>query len=147
MARKACDDFLSQTGKRCYVAGAFGPTNRTLSLSPSVENPAFRNITWDEMVAAYTEQVFLFWAFISRWSFLQTNALFKCIFIDIQARGLMDGGADIMLVETIFDTLNAKAALFALDTLFDSGEYDRKPIFISGTIVDKSGRTLSGQTV
>jgi 5-methyltetrahydrofolate--homocysteine methyltransferase len=119
LAKKAVRDHEAATGKRCYVAGAFGPTNRTLSLSPSVENPAYRNVTWDEMVAAYTEQ----------------------------ARGLLDGGADVMLVETIFDTLNAKAALFAIDTLFDSGEYEQRPIFISGTIVDKSGRTLSGQTV
>uniref|UniRef100_A0A8C0VJ87 Methionine synthase n=1 Tax=Cyanistes caeruleus TaxID=156563 RepID=A0A8C0VJ87_CYACU len=100
-----------------YVAGAMGPTNRTLSVSPSVERPDYRNITFDELVEAYTEQ----------------------------AKGLLDGGVDILLVETIFDTANAKAALFALQKLFEK-EYASRPIFVSGTIVDKSGRTLSGQT-
>uniref|UniRef100_A0A8B9SCB6 Methionine synthase n=1 Tax=Apteryx owenii TaxID=8824 RepID=A0A8B9SCB6_APTOW len=104
-------------GIRRYVAGAMGPTNRTLSVSPSVERPDYRNITFDELVEAYTEQ----------------------------AKGLLDGGVDIMLVETIFDTANAKAALFALQKLFEE-EYDPRPIFVSGTIVDKSGRILSGQT-
>ena len=84
----------------------------TASISPSVENPAYRNVTFDELVEAYTEQT----------------------------RGLLDGGADILLVETIFDTLNAKAALFAIDSLFDGENYERVPIFISGTIVDLSGR-------
>uniref|UniRef100_A0AAQ5XXV2 Methionine synthase n=1 Tax=Amphiprion ocellaris TaxID=80972 RepID=A0AAQ5XXV2_AMPOC len=105
------------SGCKRYVAGAVGPTNKTLSVSPSVEKPDFRNITFDELVEAYVEQV----------------------------RGLLDGGADILLVETIFDTANAKAALFAIDLLFEKS-YERRPIFISGTIVDRSGRTLSGQT-
>ncbi|XP_022621774.1 methionine synthase isoform X1 [Seriola dumerili] len=117
LARRAADEITKQTGCKRYVAGAVGPTNKTLSVSPSVERPDFRNIKFDELVEAYTEQV----------------------------RGLLDGGADILLVETIFDTANAKAALFAIDLLFESS-YERKPIFISGTIVDRSGRTLSGQT-
>ncbi|MEQ2275857.1 hypothetical protein XENORESO_009815, partial [Xenotaenia resolanae] len=117
LARKAADDVTKQSGCKRYVAGALGPTNKTLSVSPSVEKPDFRNITFDELVEAYTEQ----------------------------ARGLLDGGADILMVETIFDTANAKAALFAIDLLFEK-TYERKPIFVSGTIVDRSGRTLSGQT-
>ncbi|KAF2986077.1 hypothetical protein EK904_013712 [Melospiza melodia maxima] len=117
VARKAADTVTAQTGIRRYVAGAMGPTNRTLSVSPSVERPDYRNITFDELVEAYTEQ----------------------------AKGLLDGGVDILLVETIFDTANAKAALFALQMLFEE-EYASRPIFVSGTIVDKSGRTLSGQT-
>ncbi|XP_035001274.2 methionine synthase [Hippoglossus stenolepis] len=117
LARMAVDDFTKQTGSKRYVAGAVGPTNKTLSVSPSVERPDFRNVTFDGLVEAYTEQV----------------------------RGLLDGGADIILVETVFDTANAKAALFAIDLLFEKS-YERKPIFISGTIVDRSGRTLSGQT-
>lgn len=100
-----------------FVAGALGPTNRTLSLSPNVNDPGFRAITFDELVAAYTEQV----------------------------KGLIDGGADLLLVETIFDTLNAKAALFAIQNYCES--IDRKmPVMVSGTITDASGRTLSGQT-
>ncbi|XP_066473295.1 methionine synthase isoform X2 [Tiliqua scincoides] len=117
VARKAADDITAQTGNKRYVAGAMGPTNKTLSVSPSVERPDYRNVTFDELVDAYTEQ----------------------------AKGLLDGGVDIMLVETIFDTANAKAALFALQNLFEE-EYDPRPVFVSGTIVDKSGRTLSGQT-
>uniref|UniRef100_A0A3B4ARR8 Methionine synthase n=1 Tax=Periophthalmus magnuspinnatus TaxID=409849 RepID=A0A3B4ARR8_9GOBI len=117
LARKAVDDVFRQSGCKRYVAGALGPTNKTLSVSPSVEKPDFRNITFDELVEAYSEQV----------------------------RGLLDGGVDILLVETIFDTANAKAALFAIDLLFEE-KYERRPIFISGTIVDRSGRTLSGQT-
>ncbi|XP_077407200.1 methionine synthase isoform X4 [Vanacampus margaritifer] len=117
LARRAADDVAKQTGCKRYVAGAVGPTNKTLSVSPSVERPDLRNITFDELVEAYLEQV----------------------------RGLLDGGADIILVETIFDTANAKAALFAIDLLFEKS-YERKPLFISGTIVDRSGRTLSGQT-
>jgi 5-methyltetrahydrofolate--homocysteine methyltransferase len=100
------------------VAGAIGPTNRTLSISPSVEDPGFRNCTWDEVVAAYKTQV----------------------------KGLIDGGCHIILVETIFDTLNAKAALFAIDEYYEESGCPRLPIIISGTIVDMSGRTLSGQT-
>ncbi|KAM4693612.1 methionine synthase [Discoglossus pictus] len=117
VARKAVDDVTAETGIKRYVAGAMGPTNKTLSVSPSVERPDYRNVTFDELVDAYAEQ----------------------------ARGLLDGGADILLVETIFDTANAKAALFAIQNLFEE-EYEERPIFISGTIVDKSGRTLSGQT-
>lgn len=117
LARRAADEVTQVTGKQRYVAGAMGPTNRTLSISPSVERPDFRNITFDELVQAYSEQ----------------------------AKGLLDGGVDILLVETIFDTANSKAALFAIQTLFEE-DYDPVPVFVSGTIVDKSGRTLSGQT-
>lgn len=101
-----------------YVAGAIGPTNRTLSLSPDVSNPGFRAIKWEELVEAYIEQV----------------------------NGLVDGGVDLLLVETIFDTLNAKAALFAIQSVFEHKNIEL-PIMISGTITDASGRTLSGQTV
>ena len=100
-----------------FAAGAIGPTNKTLSVSPSVENPAFRGCTWDEVVKAYYEQ----------------------------CEGLMAGGVDLFLVETIFDTLNAKAALFAIDKFF-AAKGVKIPVFVSGTIVDNSGRTLSGQT-
>jgi len=101
------------------VAGAIGPTNRTLSISPSVEDPGFRNCTWDEVVTAYKQQV----------------------------GALVDGGVHVLLVETIFDTLNAKAALYAIDEYFDENPgASRLPVIISGTIVDMSGRTLSGQT-
>ncbi len=104
--------------RRCYVAGALGPTNRTASLSPDVNRPDFRAVTFDELVAAYHEE----------------------------ARALVAGGADLLLVETIFDTLNAKAAVFAIQQLFDEiGAH--LPLFISVTITDRSGRTLSGQTV
>ena len=101
-----------------FVAGSLGPLNRTLSLSPDVNDPGYRNVTWDEVVAAYYDA----------------------------ARGLMDGGADIILIETIFDTLNAKAAIFAVKTLFEE-RGEELPIMISGTITDASGRTLSGQTM
>jgi len=117
LAKKAAEDVYRATGKRKYVAGAMGPTNRTLSISPSVERPDFRNITFDELVDAYAAQ----------------------------ARALLDGGADLLLVETIFDTANSKAALYAIQLLFEE-EYQEVPVFVSGTIVDKSGRTLSGQT-
>lgn len=117
LAKKAADDVFRETGKRKYVAGAMGPTNRTLSISPSVERPEFRNITFDELVKAYGEQ----------------------------ARALLDGGVDLLLVETIFDTANAKAALYAIESIFEE-EYESVPLFVSGTIVDRSGRTLSGQT-
>ena len=105
-------------GRRIFVAGALGPTNRTLSLSPDVNRPDFRAVNWDQVVAAYLEQ----------------------------ARGLVEGGAELLLVETIFDTLNAKAAVFALEQLFDELGA-RLPVMISVTITDASGRTLSGQTV
>ncbi|RRB02019.1 methionine synthase [Larkinella rosea] len=101
-----------------FVAGAMGPTNRTASLSPDVNNPGYRAITFDQLVEAYYEQ----------------------------ARGLVEGGADILLIETIFDTLNAKAALFAVDKYFADSGREPLPIMISGTITDASGRTLSGQT-
>ncbi|XP_035666678.1 methionine synthase-like [Branchiostoma floridae] len=117
LAKKAADKVTADTGVQRYVVGALGPTNRTLSISPSVEDPGLRNVTWDELVDAYAEQ----------------------------ARGLLDGGCDVLMVETIFDTANSKAALFALSHLFEE-EYKPVPIFVSGTIVDRSGRTLSGQT-
>merc|ERR1711892_1614372 len=117
LAKKAAEDVYKATGNRKYVAGAMGPTNRTLSISPSVERPDFRNITFDELVDAYAAQ----------------------------ARALLDGGVGLLLVETIFDTANSKAALYAIQLVFEE-EYDEVPIFVSGTIVDKSGRTLSGQT-
>src|SRR3954468_8508622 len=117
LARAACDAATARTpDRRRYVAGALGPTNRTASISPDVNDPGARNVSYDELVAAYLEQ----------------------------ANGLVDGGADLLLVETIFDTLNAKAAIFALETLFEEGGR-RWPVMISGTITDASGRTLSGQ--
>jgi 5-methyltetrahydrofolate--homocysteine methyltransferase len=110
-------EFPEQAGIAKFVAGAMGPTNRTLSLSPNVNDPGYRAITFDELVEAYTEQV----------------------------KGLVDGGSDILLIETIFDTLNAKAALFAIQNYCKS--INRKmPVMVSGTITDASGRTLSGQT-
>ena len=116
VAREAADEY-STPDKPRFVAGVLGPTSRTASISPDVNDPGFRNVTFDELVAAYTDAV----------------------------RGLCDGGADLILVETIFDTLNAKAALFAVEQHFDAiGR--RLPIMISGTITDASGRTLSGQT-
>jgi 5-methyltetrahydrofolate--homocysteine methyltransferase len=119
ICRDAADQATKETGRRIFVAGGLGPLNRTASISPSVERPDYRNITYDEIVAAYTEQ----------------------------ASALLDGGVDVLLIETIFDCLNAKAALFALNTLFDDKGYTRVPIMVSGTITDLSGRTLSGQTV
>ena len=132
LARRACDDVERNERKEWeangrkgpeprprFVAGAIGPTNRTASISPSVEDPSFRNVTFDELKDAYKEQT----------------------------AALILGGVDILMVETIFDTLNAKAALFAIDEYYDEhpGEV-RLPVIISGTIVDQSGRTLSGQT-
>ncbi len=117
IARAACDKYSSAEKPR-FVAGALGPTPKTASISPDVNDPAARNVTFDQLVAAYLEQT----------------------------RGLVDGGADVLLVETIFDTLNCKAALFAIDTYFEeTGK--RLPIMISGTVTDASGRILSGQTV
>ncbi len=107
-------------GRRCFVAGAIGPLNRTLSMSPDVNRPDYRAVTWEQVVTGYTEQI--------------------C--------ALLDGGVDALLVETIFDTLNAKAALFAIESVFDErGDAARVPVMISVTITDASGRTLSGQTV
>ncbi|MEQ8966720.1 MAG: homocysteine S-methyltransferase family protein [Azospirillaceae bacterium] len=118
LAREAADEVTAANpDKPRFVAGAIGPTNRTLSLSPDVNDPGFRAVTFDEVEEAYRAQ----------------------------AAALIEGGVDLLLIETIFDTLNAKAAIFALETLFDEmGE--RVPVMISGTITDLSGRTLSGQT-
>jgi 5-methyltetrahydrofolate--homocysteine methyltransferase len=116
LARETADKF-STPDKPRFVAGVLGPTSRTASLSPDVNDPGARNITFDALVADYVEA----------------------------ARGLTTGGADILLVETIFDTLNAKAALFAIEKFFDEAGR-RWPVMISGTITDASGRTLSGQT-
>ena len=117
LARRECDAMTERTpDKPRYVAGALGPTTRTASISPDVNDPGARNVTYDQLVEAYTTA----------------------------AKGLVDGGADVLFIETIFDTLNAKAAIFAVETLFE--EYDRRwPVIISGTITDASGRTLSGQ--
>jgi 5-methyltetrahydrofolate--homocysteine methyltransferase len=117
LARESADEMSRRTPDRPrWVLGALGPTNRTASISPDVNDPGMRNVTFDELVEAYLEQ----------------------------ARGLVDGGVDILIIETIFDTLNAKAAIFAVETLFE--EHDRRwPVVISGTITDASGRTLSGQ--
>ncbi len=117
LAKKACEDY-STPDKPRFVLGAIGPTNRTASLSPDVNRPGFRNISFDELVNAYTTSV----------------------------NGLLDGGADILLVETIFDTLNAKAALLAISQIFEARN-KTWPVMISGTITDASGRTLSGQTL
>ena len=118
LARSVADEFEKKDPLRPrFVAGVLGPTNRTASLSPDVNNPGYRNVSFDQLVAAYTDSL----------------------------RGLIDGGSDIILVETIFDTLNAKAALYAVDQYFEQHGL-RLPIMISGTITDASGRTLSGQT-
>ncbi len=118
VAREAADETMAaEQGRECFVAGALGPTNRTASISPDVQNPGFRAVSFDDLREAYGEA----------------------------ARGLIAGGADILLVETIFDTLNAKAALFAIDEAFEEMGV-KLPIMISGTITDLSGRTLSGQT-
>ncbi|WP_075182828.1 methionine synthase [Pantoea sp. 1.19] len=118
LARECCDAWTARTPERPrYVAGVLGPTNRTCSLSPDVNDPAFRNITFMELVAAYREST----------------------------RALIAGGADLIMIETVFDTLNAKAAIFAVQTEFDALGVTL-PLMISGTITDASGRTLSGQT-
>ena len=117
---KAATAKYSTPDKPRFVAGALGPTPKTASISPDVNDPAARNITFDQLVAGYHEQV----------------------------RGLVDGGADVLLVETIFDTLNCKAALFAIDQYFEEHpQQERLPLMISGTVTDASGRILSGQTV
>lgn len=119
-ARHAADAFTARHPERSrFVAGAIGPMNKTLSLSPDVNNPGFRSVSFDEVAAAYEEQV----------------------------RGLVDGGVDLLLIETIFDTLNAKAAVFAVKKYFREQGKPELPIMISGTITDSSGRTLSGQTL
>jgi len=118
IAREAADIAESETpGRVCYVAGVLGPTNRTASISPKVNDPGFRNVSFDQLRDAYKEAT----------------------------RGLIEGGADIILVETIFDTLNAKAALFAVEEVYDELGIEL-PVMISGTITDMSGRLLSGQT-
>ncbi len=118
LARAAADAYTAKDPERPrFVAGALGPTNRTASISPDVNDPGFRNVTFDELVATYSEAV----------------------------RGLMEGGVDILLAETIFDTLNAKALIFAIEAVFDE-QASRLPVMLSGTITDASGRTLSGQT-
>lgn len=118
IARKACDEYTAKNpDKPRFVAGSIGPTNRTASLSPDVNDPGYRAITFEELRVAYRQQ----------------------------CEALLDGGSDILLVETIFDTLNAKAALFAIDELQEERGIEI-PIMVSGTITDASGRTLSGQT-
>jgi 5-methyltetrahydrofolate--homocysteine methyltransferase len=119
-ARKAADTYTAaDPDKPRFVAGAIGPLNKTLSLSPDVNNPGYRAVTFDEVVASYTEQI----------------------------EGLVTGGVDLLLIETIFDTLNAKAAVFAIKDFFRKRSIPELPIMISGTITDASGRTLSGQTL
>jgi 5-methyltetrahydrofolate--homocysteine methyltransferase len=119
-ARAAAEKYTTANpAKPRFVAGAIGPLNKTLSLSPDVNNPGFRAVTFDEVVEAYTEQI----------------------------SGLVDGGVDLLLVETIFDTLNAKAAIYAIKNYFRKIGKPELPIMISGTITDASGRTLSGQTL
>src|SRR5467141_1792633 len=117
LARAAADLAQNEDGRPRFVAGALGPTNRTASISPDVANPGFRAVTFDELRSAYAEQV----------------------------AGLIDGGADLLLIETIFDTLNAKAAIYAIAEIADA-RGARVPVMISGTITDRSGRLLSGQT-
>jgi 5-methyltetrahydrofolate--homocysteine methyltransferase len=120
LAKKATADYTARNpDKPRFVAGAIGPMSKTLSLSPDVNNPGFRAVTFDEVTTAYYEQV----------------------------RGLVDGGVDLLLIETIFDTLNAKAAIFAIKKYFRDSGKPELPIMISGTITDASGRTLSGQTL
>ncbi len=118
IAREVADEFTArEPHKPRFVAGSMGPTNRTASLSPDVNDPGFRAVTFDELVTAYKEQ----------------------------AGALLDGGADVLLVETVFDTLNAKAAVFAIEEIFEE-RGKTWPVMVSGTITDASGRTLSGQT-
>jgi 5-methyltetrahydrofolate--homocysteine methyltransferase len=122
-ARNAIESFLSspegKDRRGAWIAGAIGPLNKTLSLSPDVNNPGYRAVTFDEVAEAYTEQI----------------------------KGLAEGGADLLLIETIFDTLNAKAAIYAAKKFFRDNKMKELPIMISGTITDASGRTLSGQTL
>ncbi|MGH6801200.1 MAG: homocysteine S-methyltransferase family protein, partial [Methylocella sp.] len=117
LAREAADEAEQKDGIRRFVAGALGPTNRTASISPDVNNPGFRAVSFDDLRKAYAEA----------------------------AVALIEGGADILIVETIFDTLNAKAALLGIESVFEK-RGQRMPVMISGTITDLSGRTLSGQT-
>ena len=121
LAREAIHQHQLNTKQQvdCFVAGALGPMNKTLSLSPDVNNPGYRAVTFDDVANAYYEQI----------------------------KGLVDGGVDILLVETIFDTLNAKAAIYAINKYFRDTKHNKIPVMISGTITDASGRTLSGQTL
>jgi 5-methyltetrahydrofolate--homocysteine methyltransferase len=120
LAKKAAADYTARNpDKPRFVAGAIGPMNKTLSLSPDVNNPGFRAVSFDEVSSAYYEQV----------------------------KGLVEGGVDLLLIETIFDTLNAKAAIFAIKKYFRDTHQPELPVSISGTITDASGRTLSGQTL
>src|SRR5271167_1829519 len=116
LAHAAAARISAEDGRPRFVAGAIGPTNRSASISPDVSNPGFRAVTFEDLTAAYGQA----------------------------ARGLIEGGADILLIETIFDTLNAKACIFAIEQIFDE-RGERLPVMISGTITDRSGRTLSGQ--
>ena len=118
-ARRSADRVANATGRQRFVAGAIGPLSKTLSISRDVNDPGARDVTFDQVRDAYNEQL----------------------------RGLLEGGVDLILVETIFDTLNAKAALFAIQDYFDEHPAERLPIMVSGTITDLSGRTLTGQTV
>lgn len=119
-ARAAADEYTKKNpSKPRFVAGAIGPLNKTLSLSPDVNNPGYRAVTFDEVAVAYEEQI----------------------------KGLVEGGVDVLLIETIFDTLNAKAAIYAVKNFFIQNNLPELPIMISGTITDASGRTLSGQTL
>lgn len=118
VAKEAADEYTAKNSdKPRYVAGSIGPTNRTLSLSPDVNDPGYRAVTWDQVVKAYKEQ----------------------------AKALIDGGVDVLLIETVFDTLNAKACMYAIDEVYEEMGVNL-PIMVSGTITDASGRTLSGQT-
>ncbi|MDE0821424.1 MAG: homocysteine S-methyltransferase family protein, partial [Opitutales bacterium] len=119
LAKESAQKCMAKNPSReCFVAGAIGPTNRTCSISPDVNDPAHRNVTFDELVGAYHEQI----------------------------KGLVDGGVDALLAETTFDTLNLKAAIFAMEKFFEEAE-TRLPVMLSVTITDLSGRTLSGQTI
>ncbi len=118
-AAKIAKQAVNESGKCAWVAGAIGPLNKTLSLSPDVNNPGYRSLTFDEAMQAYYEQV----------------------------KGLEEGGVDLLLIETIFDTLNAKAAIFAIKKYFRDTKEKQLPVMVSGTITDASGRTLSGQTL
>ena len=119
LARKACDKYFQATGKKVYVAGAVGPTSKTASISPKIDDSSLRNTTFDELKVAYKEQI----------------------------AGLTDGGSHIIMIETIFDTLNARAAIMAYSEYFEENKIEKLPLIISGTLVDNSGRTLSGQNV
>jgi 5-methyltetrahydrofolate--homocysteine methyltransferase len=118
-AARCAKEAVTRSKKEAWVAGSIGPLNKTLSLSPDVNNPGYRAITFDEVVEAYYEQI----------------------------SGLVEGGVDVLLIETIFDTLNAKGAIYAIKKYFDETQQSPLPIMISGTITDASGRTLSGQTL